>query len=35
MSIKIGTSDVTDIKIGTTNVNTVYIGALSFLWQRG
>ena len=34
MSIKIGTSDVTDIKIGTTNVNTVYIGS-TVIWQRG
>ena len=34
MSIKIGTSDVTDIKIGTTNVNTVYIGS-TIIWQRG
>ena len=34
MSIKIGTSDVTDIKIGTTNVNTVYIGN-TVIWQRG
>jgi len=33
MSIKIGTSDVTDIKIGTTNVNTVYIGS-TVIWQR-
>lgn len=34
MSIKIGTSDVTDIKIGTTNVNHVYIGS-TLVWQRG
>ncbi len=34
MSIKIGTSDVTDIKIGTTNVNTVYLGS-TVIWQRG
>lgn len=34
MSIKVGTSDVTDIKIGTTNVNTVYIGS-TVIWQRG
>ena len=34
MSIKIGTTDVTDIKIGTTNVNTVYIGS-TVIWQRG
>lgn len=34
MSIKVGTSDVTDIKVGTTNVNTVYIGS-TVIWQRG
>lgn len=34
MSIKIGTSDVTDIKIGTTNVNHVYVGS-TLVWQRG